>query len=101
MFYRLCVDIRFNAKMSIDQVLSESTDYIYDNNFYIIITHNLTLDLYKRMLPISEKGNDITVLLVCDKLNQDQEDILFSLKLAGISYRHITREDEIGEVLNS
>jgi uncharacterized protein (DUF58 family) len=101
MFYQLCVHIRFHAKMTMDEVLTESYNYGDDNNFYVIITHNLSHELYKRILPISEKGNAISVLLICDKINSEQEDILLSLKLAGITFRHITREDEIGEVLNS
>ena len=101
LFYQLCVRIRFQTQMDIDQLLSESQTDAEDSDFYIIVTHSLTYELYKTIIQVAEKGSDLAVLLIRDKICPEQEDILNHLKIAGILVKHVTREDEIGEVLNS
>lgn len=100
LFYQLCVGVHFRAELGADQLLKESQNY-QSNKFYIVVTHVLTRELYKTMLQLSEAGNDLAVLLMRDKIGPEEEDILQHLKFAGISLKQVTRDDQIGEVLNS
>jgi len=101
LFYQLCVRMRFRAGMPAYQLLEESHKNALDSNFYIIVTHNLTHELYTTIQRVLEEGNDLAVLLMKDFLGPEEEDIVQHLKFAGIPLKQVTREEEIGEVLNS
>ncbi len=101
LFYQLCVAVHFGAQKPTEELLNEIHNSISENNFYIIVTHILTHELYRTMFQMSGEGNDFAVLLVRDKIGLEEEDILQHLRLAGISLMLVTREDEMGEVLNS
>jgi hypothetical protein len=87
--------------MSTDQLLKESQNVSNNSNFYIIVPHNITQELYRTILQVAETGNDLAIVLIRDVIGPEEEDILQHLKLAGILHRQVTREDEIAEVLIS
>ncbi|WMJ85270.1 DUF58 domain-containing protein [Anaerocolumna sp. MB42-C2] len=101
LFYKRCVEIHFNSQVPIEEILGESKNYGAENSFYVLITHNLNFELYKSMLEVSENGSELSLLLIRDKVNSDEEEIVKSMKLAGITVKLVTREDDIGEVLNA
>jgi len=101
LFYQLCVGMRFRAGMPAYELLKESHKNALDSNFYIIITHNLTRELYTTIQQVLEEGNDLAILLMKDIIGPEEEDIVQHLKFAGIPLKQVTREEEIGEVLNS
>lgn len=100
LFYQQCVTARFRADYTLDHLIDFSQIYEGTGNFNIIITHQLTQDLYKSILSLFEKGNDIAVLLIQDISSDVEEDIIESLRVSGITTLRITREDDIGEVLS-
>jgi uncharacterized protein (DUF58 family) len=99
LFYQMSIGMHFNAQISLEEILRECQIYTRDSGFYIVITHELTVELYKSMVEISENGNDMSLLLIRDKFNTDEEEILKGLKLSGISVKLVTSEDEIGDIL--
>ncbi len=101
LFYRMSTGIRFNARAPLEEILMESRNNDLNNSFYILITHELTFELYKSMLVISESGNDMSLLLIQDNIGAGEEEFIKGLKLSGIFVRLVTREDEIGEVLKA
>jgi uncharacterized protein (DUF58 family) len=100
LFYELCVTARFTSNYTLDHLIELSQTYEGTSNFNIIITHLITQHLYKSIVSLFEKGNDIAVLLIRDIVSDEEEDIIESLRVGGISVIRITREDEIGEVLS-
>lgn len=100
-FYKMCVSMSFNAKEPPEQNLHRIPYAFKQGSFVIVLTHNLTEELYRSMVNLSQQGNELALLLMRDKIDSDKEALLGDLKLAGISFRLITREDEIGEVLTS
>ncbi len=99
LFYQMSIGMRFNAQISTEEILMECQSFTKNSGFYIVITHELTVELYKSMMEISENGSDMSLLFIRDKLTADEEDIIKSLKLSGISIKIVSREDEIGEIL--
>jgi len=100
LFYKQCISLRFYAERPLCNILDDVADDNVYERFYIIITHEITGELYQSCLKTAGKGNLLSILFVQDKLSSEEEAILISFKLAGIPVRRITREDEIGEVLN-
>ncbi|QHQ60410.1 DUF58 domain-containing protein [Anaerocolumna sedimenticola] len=101
LFYKRCIEIHFNAQVPLEEILGESKSYAGENSFYILITHNLDFKLYKSILEVSENGSELSLLLIRDKVNPDEEEIIKSMKLSGITVKLVTREDETLEVLNA
>ena len=101
LFYQMCVSIHFNAKETPEQIMNLSRYACYQGSFVIIITHELTEELYYSMAELSQQGNELALLLMRDKVNPEKESLLGDLKLAGISFLLITKEDDIREVLTS
>ncbi len=100
-FYQMCVSMSFHSNVTVENILNLSRNVCMQGSFVIVLTHNLTEELYYHMVALSQQGNDLALLLMRDKIDPDKESLLVDLKLAGISFRLITREDEIREVLTS
>ncbi|WFR57365.1 DUF58 domain-containing protein [Anaerocolumna sp. AGMB13025] len=101
LFYQTTMELHFQSQVSLEELLSSIQIYEEAADFYMLITHELTFDLYKTMLWICENGSDLSLLLIKDEIAPEEEDIIKSLKQSGIVIKLITREDEIGEVLNA
>jgi uncharacterized protein (DUF58 family) len=101
LFYQTTMEMYFQSQFPLEELLNSVQTYEGAAGFYILITHGLTFDLYKTMLQISENGSGLSLLLIKDKIDPDEEDIIKSLKQSGVVFKLITREDEIGEVLNA
>lgn len=99
-FYQMCLTLRFHSKLPVDRVLDMCRQDYGQDGFFIVITHKLTKALYRRMLDLSQEGQDLALLLIKDAIQPDEDNILDDLKLAGIPFRLMTREDEIEEVLS-
>lgn len=100
-FYQICVSMSFHAEEPPEAILQMNRYACMQGSFIIVLTHNLTEELYYNMVNLSQHGYDIALLLMRDKIDPDKESLIGDLKLAGISFRLITREDEIREVLTS
>lgn len=101
LFYQLTVQMLFHSSVSVENTLQECLNFTENTGFYIVITHEISYELYKVMLEFSERGKDLSLLLICDKVGMDEEEMIKSLKLSGILVRQVMREDEIGEVLKA
>jgi hypothetical protein len=101
LFYRLTVQMHFHSTVPVESILEDSLNFTENTGFYIVITHEITFELYKVMLGLSENGNDLSLLLVRDTVTADEEEMVKDLKLSGILVKQVTREDEIGEVLKA
>lgn len=101
LFYRMTIGMYFNSQVPLEFILKDCLNRAGNTGFYILITHEITFELYKTMLEVSENGYDLSLLLMRDKTGTDEEDILKSLRFSGISARQVTREDDIGEVLKA
>lgn len=101
MFYQLCVGIHFQAKSTVAQQVEQVYNHSDNGNFYSIITHNLTQELYHTILQLLQNDNDIAVLFMKDNINSEDEDIIHQLRSYAVTIVQVSREDDIGEVLNS
>ena len=101
LFYRLTVQMYFHATVPIESILVDSLNYTENTGCYIVITHEITFELYKVMLGLSENGKELSLLLIRDTIGTDEEEMVKDLKLSGILVKQVTREDEIGEVLKA
>jgi len=101
LFYRLTIQMHFHSPVPVESILKDSLNFTENTGFYIVITHEINFELYKVMLGFSENGNDLSLLLIRDKVGADEEEMVKSLKLSGILVKQVTREDEIGEVLKA
>jgi uncharacterized protein (DUF58 family) len=100
-FYRLTCQIHFNATVPVEKLLKDSQVYMESSGFCIVITHKITFELFKIMTGLAENGYELSLLLICDALGEEEEELIKSLKLSGILVKQVTREDEIGEVLKA
>lgn len=96
-FYHTCVSLRFNTEYAMDVLVKDSLFYM-DSGFYILITHDLTDELYKTLLLAAEKGKDMALILVSDS-RKFETDRIEGLRLHHIPVRIVTREDTLEEVL--
>ena len=101
LFYRLTVQMHFHSIVPVENILKDSLNFTENTGFYIIITHEITFELYKVMLGLSENGNDLSLLLIRDMVGADEKEMLKSRKLSGILVKQVTREEDIGEVLKA
>lgn len=101
LFYRLTVQMHFHATVPVESILKDSLSFTENTGCYIVITHEITFELYKVMLGLSENGNDLSLLLIRDTIGANEEEMVKDLKLSGILVKQVTREDEIGEVLKA
>ncbi len=101
LFYQLTAQMHFHSTIPVESILKESLNFTENTGFYIVITHEITLELYIMMLGLSENGNDLSLLLVRDTVGEDEKEMIKSLRLSGIIVKQVTREDEIGEVLKA
>lgn len=101
LFYRLTIQMHFHSAVSVESILRDSLNFTENTGFYIVITHEITFELYKVMLGLSDNGNDLSLLLIRDTVEADEAEMIRSLRLSGILVKQVTREDEIGEVLKA
>jgi hypothetical protein len=100
LFYQTCVSVYFNATISTEQLIYTSRLNSGDNSFFIIITHNLSDSLITNILQLSEEGNDLAVLLMKDTIGPEEEELAKQFRFSGISFKLVSRVDDIEEVLN-
>jgi uncharacterized protein (DUF58 family) len=99
LFYQTCVNLSFKSEVPLHILLSESERMDGENKFYIIITHLVTNELLWNLLKVREVGNELAVILISNDTHEE-DNYKKELRMAGIMVKVITREDNMGEVLN-
>ncbi len=100
-FYKACVSLHFNAKITVSDLMRERLLRGDEGLFYVAATHLLTKEFYMASLQVLAGGNHLCVLFVSDDVTEPTKELIGSLKLAGAVVYQITSEDEISKVLTS
>lgn len=98
-FYNQCVEIRFAAEKKVEGILEESRIEHNQSFQHIIITHNITEDLFKRVLKIVGNGNECGIIYIKEHLNSEMDYLVRLIIGAGVKVTIISHNDEIAEVL--
>lgn len=99
-FYRACVSIKFNAKIPINDLMKEKLLTAKEGEFFVMVTHSMTKELYMSAIQGISYGNTLCILYISDDVGDNTKDIISSLRLAGVSVFQILSEDEISDVLS-
>ena len=100
-FYKACVHIRFNSRISVDELLAERLLRGQEGIFCVVATHNLTKELYLAAMRAISNGNHICILLVSDDVSEKTKEMKDGMKLSGVVVYQIMSEDEIADILSS
>lgn len=98
-FYKTCAKIYFRAKLPISEIMKDSIAQTNQGLFCVVVTHELTKELYVSSLQIVQGGNHISILFVSDDTSDNTKSLMDGMRLSGIIVYQIMSEDEIGEFL--
>ncbi len=99
-FYKACATIKFEAKRSVSDYMQEKVQRGDEGMFYVAVTHLLTKEFFLACLQVLQGGNHMCVLFISDDVSEETENLIDSLKLAGVNVYRIMSEDEIGDILS-
>lgn len=99
-FYNACVNIHFQGKNPISDLLKERMLRSEAGLFCVVVTHFLSKELYIAALQAISSGNHVSILFVSDDTTENTKKIMESMKLAGINVFQIMSEDEISNILS-
>lgn len=100
-FYKYCVNIRFNAKTPVSEMIAKRLIRGDGSNFYVAATNKLTRDLYYVSLKVLSQGNRLCILYISDDISTDSKNLMEDLKKAGADIYQIMPGDEIEDVLTT
>lgn len=98
-FYRACVNIRFDSTTSIDDLLARRLQRGDGGIFYVVATSRLTKELYLRALQVLSGGNRICILFISDDTSDLSNTMIGDMKKAGVDIYKIMLGDEIEAIL--
>lgn len=98
-FYKACVNIRFDAKTSVGELLARRLQRGDDGIFYVAATSKLTKELYLNSLQVLSAGNRICVLFISDDITDTTKKMHEDMKKAGVDIYQIMPRDEIEDIL--
>lgn len=98
-FYRACVNIRFDSTTSIDDLLVRRLQRGDGGIFYVVATSRLTKELYLRALQVLSGGNRICILFISDDTSDLSNTMIGDMKKAGVDIYKIMLGDEIEAIL--
>ncbi|HPU63619.1 MAG TPA: DUF58 domain-containing protein [Mobilitalea sp.] len=100
-FYRHCVNIRFDAKSSVCELVAKRLQRGDSGNFYMIATGKLNKDLYLISLQAITQGNRVCILYVSDDVSEESKILKEDMIKAGVDVYQILPGEEIENVLSS
>lgn len=100
-FYKACVNIKFDAKISVEELLARRLQRGDEGIFYLVATNKLTKELYLRSLQVLSGGNRICILFISDDISELTKKLTEDMSKAGVDLYQIMPKDEIEDILNS
>ncbi len=98
-FYKTCVNIKFNSKTSVAELMTRRLQRGDDGIFYVVATAKLTKELYLSSLKVLSGGNRLCILFISDDISEDTKKMIEDMKRAGADIHQIMPKDEIEDVL--
>ena len=102
LFYRQCVEMRFHAKLEIDEMIDTVQQKglsKYRTNQNIIITHNIVDGLYKQAIQILSNSRECGILVINERLTMNENYLLELILEAGVNIKLMSHHEEISDVL--
>lgn len=100
-FYRHCVNIRFDAKNSVAELVAKRLQRGDSGNFYLIATGKLNKDLYLISLQVINQGNRLCVLYVSNDVSEEAKTLKADMIKSGADVYQILPGDEIENILSN
>ena len=98
-FYKTCAKMRFISEQPVAQLMQEKILAEGQGLFCVVVTHDLSKELYMNSLQLVESGNHVSILWVSDDTSDSVKSLAEGMKQSGINVYQIMSEEEIGEVL--
>ncbi|HHU70403.1 MAG TPA: DUF58 domain-containing protein [Clostridiales bacterium] len=99
-FYKACINIRFEAKIPIYDLIKDRMLRGGEGSFYVVATHFLTKELYLTSLQVLARGIKLSVLFISDDLSEGTKKLKDGLRQAGVNIYQVMSDDEIDKVLS-
>lgn len=97
-FYNLCGQLAFTAGSGVGILIENTMEHETGAYRYIVVTHGLDGDLYGAAVRATSRGNDVTVVLLCDTLTEEQQNIRAYMSEASIQVVQIPRDRDFADV---
>lgn len=98
-FYKACVNIKFNAKTAVSELVERRLHRGDDGVFYVIVTSRLTNDLYLKSLKVLSGGNRLCILFISSHVSETTKRLIEDIRKIGADIYQIMPMDEIDDVL--
>lgn len=99
-FYKACVDIRFDAKLAVYDLIKDRAFRGEEGRFYVVVTPFLTKELYLTSLQVLASGTKLSILLISDDVSEGSKKLKDGFRLAGVSIYQVMSDDEIDKILS-
>jgi len=99
-FYRACVNISFNSKTPVEELIVRRLQRGDKGMFYLVATHRLSKELYLSSLSVVSAGNRLCILFISNNLSKVTNNLIGDLRRAGVDVHQILPDNEIEEVLS-
>jgi len=99
-FYKACINLHFDTKISVDELILRRLQGGDNGMFYVTATHKLTKELYMASLRVLSGGNRLCILFVSDDVSDNTKKLMEDMKKAGVDIYQILSEDEIEDILS-
>ena len=97
-FYNLCGQLAFAAGCGAGVLMESSMEREVGAYRYIVVTHKLDGDLYRAAVRAGSRGNDVTVVLLCDTLTEEEQNIQSYMSEASVQVVQIQRDRFFADV---
>ena len=98
-FYKACVNIRFDAKTPVYELINTRLQRGDDSIFYVTATTKLTKELYLSTINALAGGNRLCILFISDDVSEATKKLTEDMNRAGADIYQIMSRDEIGDSL--
>jgi len=99
-FYKACVTLRFEGTLPVHELINARLGYPEEGVFYVVVTHNLSKELYMAALKVLSYQNNISIIFISDDVSDSTRELVGSMKLSGIGIYQIMSKDEIADILS-
>ena len=97
LFYGRCGKLAFDAQLEIGDLLGQASALEAGTFRYVVVTHALTGGLYSTAVRACAGGNDVTVVLLEDNLDDEERRIRAYMAEASIPVVQIPRDQEFAQ----
>jgi hypothetical protein len=97
-FYNECGHLQFNSELDAGGLISNSMEREIGSYRYLVITHELTGELYSTASAAISRGNEVTVVLMRDTLSEHEQNIRAYMGEASIPVVQIEGDRDFKDV---